>query len=70
MQKIVHRMITVLDPRLKGNLAYTKRDYMQVPAIDTHGTWPLIQMIDEDTMIRFAVLANQLPKKALKLLDN
>lgn len=63
------RMRTILDPRILGEIGYghNKReirlsDYISVPAIDTHGTWRAIDLIDPKQLAALKVFTNRLPK--------
>ena len=62
-------MVRVLHPQFSPRLAIARAsDYVEVPRLETYGTWPLSQMISEPSLIRLAVAAGQLPRDALELI--
>lgn len=65
------RRSTVVRPEIKTGkqMSGTVHDYIDVPTIDTRGGWPMVHMIDDDTLIRMGVASGALPRKALDMLD-
>lgn len=45
-------MVTVHHPRIKStnDLSGTVKDYITVPAIDVRGTWPLLNMLSDQSI--------------------
>lgn len=62
------RMRTILDPRILSEIGYghNKRpirlsDYIAVPAIDTHGTWSMKDLIPATQLAALKRFTNSLP---------
>jgi hypothetical protein len=69
--KTKFRRTIVVRPEIKTakEMSGTVHDYVDVPAIATRGTWPVVHMIRDDTLIRLGVASGALPRKALAMLD-
>lgn len=59
----VFRRSTVLHPKFDSKMQATAHSYIDVPTIDTRGSWPMVYMIGEDTFVEMAILAGHIKRK-------
>ena len=67
----VFRQSTILHPAIQASKTNrdwqpSRNDYIDVPTINTRGTWPSVHMIDEDTFVQMAILAGHITPKGKK----
>lgn len=59
--RIINRYCTVVRPEIKTSAQMTGsiHDYIDVPVIDTHGTWPILSGLTYDEMATLAIRLRQ-----------
>lgn len=53
MEKATTTYVTVVDPRIKteSHRTGTVHDYVRVPRLATHGSFPLMQLLSDQSML-------------------